>query len=278
MKQSILPKYKSKDYRPVFEVGDTNAGPAENTSNRPDHSRVNSTSPRAPESISHRNYANGSPKSQQPGTQRHRSNATTELPSKANANSQTPLADRNIRIEQSLTKSAHNASIKSRVQHVQPQNLNLTTSSMHSKTGKQTSSMPLAYRSINKFNQTVRSNSSRVIEAAAHPKDPELVCTEKVLPESIEEEIKDGFFELKQKFKDAGPSSIYISHVVLHEKHPILKKIEVETLKTLLLESSVIYLSVGQTLYRYGVHDSFVYIILFGKLSLQVPSNPQTVT
>lgn len=105
--------------------------------------------------------------------------------------------------------------------------------------------VPLAYRSINKFNQTMRSNTSRIIETAAHPNDPELLCTEKVLAENIEEEIKDGFFELKQKFKEAGPSSIYISHVVLHDKHPILKKLEVDTLKMLLLESSVIYLSVG---------------------------------
>ena len=132
--------------------------------------------------------------------------------------------------------------------------------------------MPLAYRSINKFENTMRSNQSRLVEASQHPKDPELVCTEKQLPENIEEEIKDGFFELKQKFKDVGPSSIYISHVTLHEKHPLLRKIEVETLKTLLLESSVIYLSVGQTLYRYGAQDAFVYIILFGKLLLQVPS------
>jgi hypothetical protein len=57
--------------------------------------------------------------------------------------------------------------------------------------------MPMAYRSINKFDQTVRSNQSRVIEAAAHPKDPQLLCTEKQLPDTIEEEIKDGFFELK---------------------------------------------------------------------------------
>lgn len=112
--------------------------------------------------------------------------------------------------------------------------------------------MPLAYRSIQKFDQTSLSNQSRIIEEAKHPKDPQLLCTEKHLPENIEEEIKDGFFELKQKFKDVGPSSIYISHVVLHEKHPLLKKVDVETLKTLLLESSVIYLSVGQTLYRYG--------------------------
>ena len=105
--------------------------------------------------------------------------------------------------------------------------------------------MPMAYKSINQFQRTTHSSSSRVMEHGRHPKDPELICQEKQLPDNIEEEIKDGFFELKQKFKDVGPSSIYISHVTLHEKHPLLRKIEVETLKTLLLESSVIYLSVG---------------------------------
>ena len=53
-----------------------------------------------------------------------------------------------------------------------------------------------------------------------------------------------------------------------NEKHPLLRKIEIETLKTLLLESSVIYLSVNQTLYRYGSQDNFIYVILFGKLLL----------
>jgi len=67
-----------------------------------------------------------------------------------------------------------------------------------------------------------------------HPLDPELVCRDVVLPFTIEEEIKDGFFELKQKFKSEGPTSIYISHVVMHEKHPILKKVNIETLKLLL--------------------------------------------
>jgi hypothetical protein len=67
-----------------------------------------------------------------------------------------------------------------------------------------------------------------------HPLDPELVCRDVVLPITIEEEIKDGFFELKQKFKSEGPTSIYISHVVMHEKHPILKKVNIETLKLLL--------------------------------------------
>jgi hypothetical protein len=88
-----------------------------------------------------------------------------------------------------------------------------------------------------------------------HPLDPELVCQERVLPATIEEEIKDGFFELKQKFKDAGPSSIYISHVVLHEKHPLLRKVKIETLKLLLQDSTVIYLSVGQSLYKQGAND-----------------------
>jgi len=64
--------------------------------------------------------------------------------------------------------------------------------------------------------------------------------------------------------------------VTLHEKHPLLKKIEIDTLKQLLLESSVIYLSVNQTLYRYGSQDNFVYIILFGKLLLQVPDRRQS--
>lgn len=70
-----------------------------------------------------------------------------------------------------------------------------------------------------------------------------MVCTEKELDPSIEDEIKEGFFELKQKFKDSGESSIYISHVVLHNKHPIFSKMEIDTLKTLLAESSVLYLN-----------------------------------
>lgn len=82
-----------------------------------------------------------------------------------------------------------------------------------------------------------------------HPMDPDLLVKERSLPINIEDEIKEGFFELKQKFKDAGPSSIYISHVVLHEKHPILKKLQVETLKMLLQDSSVIYLEKDQKLY-----------------------------
>ena len=42
-----------------------------------------------------------------------------------------------------------------------------------------------------------------------------------LLDENVEEEIKSGFFELKQKFCDTYPSSIYISHIILHQKHPL---------------------------------------------------------
>jgi hypothetical protein len=40
----------------------------------------------------------------------------------------------------------------------------------------------------------------------------ELVCKDVVLPLNIEEEVKEGFFELKQKFNAQGVGSIYISH------------------------------------------------------------------
>ncbi len=72
------------------------------------------------------------------------------------------------------------------------------------------------------------------------PQDPDLVCEAKVLPISLEQEIKEGFFELRQKFKAVGASSIYISHIVLHEKHPIFCKLDMITLKRLLMESSII--------------------------------------
>lgn len=104
-----------------------------------------------------------------------------------------------------------------------------------------------------------------------------MVCTERVLGPHIEEEIKDGFFELKQKFRDAGPSSIYISHIVLHEKHPIFKKCEMDTVKRLLVESSIVYLNKDQLLYKYGNSDGFVYFILFGRLMLQVPGGKETL-
>jgi hypothetical protein len=87
----------------------------------------------------------------------------------------------------------------------------------------------------------------------------------------IEDEIKNGFFELKQKFNEAGPSSIYISHIVLHKKHPIFMKFEIETLKRMLVESSVVYLQKDQVLYRVGSQDNFIYFCLFGWLQVCIP-------
>ena len=86
------------------------------------------------------------------------------------------------------------------------------------------------------------SNTNYSKSAYTHPNDPELVCTDRQLSVQVENEIKEGFFELRQKFNDSGSSSIYISHPVLHEKHPVLKKVELSTLKLILKDSQIIYL------------------------------------
>ena len=98
-------------------------------------------------------------------------------------------------------------------------------------------------QSSSKFTKQVSSKKSN---------EPQLICTQRELSSNIEDEIKSGFFELKQKFLVEGQSSIYISHVVLHEKHPIFKKCEIETLKKILVDSSIVYLKKEQILYRYG--------------------------
>ena len=77
----------------------------------------------------------------------------------------------------------------------------------------------------------------------------------KVLPPQIEHEIKEGFYELRQKFKQEGSTSIYISHNVLHEKHPIFSKLELDTVKKLLRDSTIIQLSEGQALYTQQTQD-----------------------
>eukprot|EP00347_Sterkiella_histriomuscorum_P016988 403351089 len=118
--------------------------------------------------------------------------------------------------------------------------------------------------------QNQESNNKQI--PSAQLDEPELVCREKELDPSIEDEIKDGFFELRQKFKDeGGESSIYVSHVVLHAKHPIFCKLEIDTLKNLLTDSSIIYLAQDQVLYKSGSQDTLVYFVLFGRLNLLVP-------
>ena len=70
--------------------------------------------------------------------------------------------------------------------------------------------LPLTYQSINGLDALAEAGED--VENA----EGQLLCTERELPLNIEEEIKDGFFELKQKFRAEGPSSIYISHITLH--------------------------------------------------------------
>ena len=101
--------------------------------------------------------------------------------------------------------------------------------------------------------------------------EPRLVCNERELSLNIEDEIKAGFFELKQKFNEQGHSSIYISHIILHQKHPIFMKLEIETLKRMLVASSVVYLKQDQVLYKMGSPDNFVYFVLFGWMQLCIP-------
>lgn len=105
---------------------------------------------------------------------------------------------------------------------------------------------------------------------SSHP-EPKLVCNERELSANIEDEIKNGFFELKQKFNEEGPSSIYISHIILHQKHPVFMKFEIETLKKMLVASSVVYLHKDQVLYKIGSQDNFVYFVLFGWMQVCIP-------
>jgi hypothetical protein len=62
---------------------------------------------------------------------------------------------------------------------------------------------------------------------------------------------------------------------VLHAKHPLLKKLKVDTLKHILVDSAVIYLSPSQVIYRSGAHDPLVYLVLFGKVSLRTRNDTQ---
>ena len=121
-------------------------------------------------------------------------------------------------------------------------------------------------RKLSKAGISVQSHT--VQSELHHPDDPTLVCTQMQVSSSAEDDIKKGFYELKPKFHETGAASIYISHIVLHEKHPLLAKLAIETLKQLLMISQVMYLAPRQDLYTIDGVDETVYIILFGKVSL----------
>lgn len=102
--------------------------------------------------------------------------------------------------------------------------------------------------------------------SAIHAKDPRLVSESKVLPLSLEQEIREGFYELRQKFKQSDQKSIYISHQILHTKHPFFCKLSLETLKTILRASTVVSMVEGQVLY--DCDQTLVYFVLFGRLTI----------
>jgi len=112
---------------------------------------------------------------------------------------------------------------------------------------------------------------------------------EKQLKPEVENEIKKGFFEIKKKFHEGedeesaefpnlnrwGTASsqpnniqVYVSHLCLHNYHPIFCKFNLETVKVILHHSSIAYLNKGQTLYADGLNEQYFYIVLFGKLRL----------
>ena len=105
--------------------------------------------------------------------------------------------------------------------------------------------------------------------------DLELYYMEKQLKPGVEREIKEGFFEIRKKFGEqnaaSGPSEevqVYVSHLCLHNYHPIFCKFNLDVVKTILNFSQIIYLNKGQVLYEQGYNDRYLYVILFGKLRL----------
>jgi hypothetical protein len=99
------------------------------------------------------------------------------------------------------------------------------------------------------------------------------------LKPEVEKEIKKGFFEIRKKFgkddaisdaklvqtarggkltqknKDDEEVQVYVSHICLHDFHPIFCKMNMETVKIVLQFSSIIYLNKGQTLFAPGFND-----------------------
>jgi hypothetical protein len=75
---------------------------------------------------------------------------------------------------------------------------------------------------------------------------------EKQLKPEVEKEIKEGFFEIKKKFNEDGGDEykdedvqVYVSHLCLHNFHPIFCKFALETVKIVLHYSSIVYLNKG---------------------------------
>ena len=82
---------------------------------------------------------------------------------------------------------------------------------------------------------------------------------EKQLKPEVEKEIKEGFFEIKKKYDEGNSNGnndsgspgkddevqVYVSHLCLHNFHPIFCKFDLETVKIILHYSSIVYLQKG---------------------------------
>jgi hypothetical protein len=91
------------------------------------------------------------------------------------------------------------------------------------------------------------------------------------LDSSVEDDIRDGFFEIEKKFtrRTRGQSrQMYVSHECLHQFHPVFQKVGLNTVRHVLENSAIIHLKKGQSLYNSGQTDNVIYFILFGKLRL----------
>ena len=69
--------------------------------------------------------------------------------------------------------------------------------------------------------------------------DLELYYMEKQLKPGVEREIKEGFFEIRKKFGGQQPIEgeevqVYVSHLCLHNYHPIFCKFNLDVVKTIL--------------------------------------------
>ena len=61
---------------------------------------------------------------------------------------------------------------------------------------------------------------------------------------------------------------VYVSHLCLHNYHPIFCKFLLESVKVILHFSQIAFLNKGQVLYAEGLNEKFFYVVLFGKLKL----------
>ena len=116
---------------------------------------------------------------------------------------------------------------------------------------------------------------------------------EKQLKPGVESEIKEGFFEIRKKFggndgtnidETASRASqgeehvqVYVSHLCLHNYHPIFCKFNLDVVKTILNFSQIIYLSKSQVLYEPGFNDRYLYVVLFGKLRLSLSETDEPI-